>query len=203
MFGKDQSSTASNVSSIITLRAPTTSAVGTATSSSTTFKPPPLPWLMGTWHVTHSTLPMWKKSRNVAITYKTLSSDSDLRLDDSVTYQGLSSDKVNTISGIDTPAGPGAWNWRGRGWLIIASSHWEILGYGGGEGEELGNGNGEQWVVTYFAKTLFTPSGIDIYSRRKEGLNEETVETIKQALGRVDSEVVRSLVGEMFEVKSD
>ncbi|CAM6085873.1 unnamed protein product [Calypogeia fissa] len=205
MSETDQSSTLSTPPSFITLRAPTKAAGGTSTSSSssTTFKAPPASWLMGTWHVTHSTLPMWKKARNVSITYKTLSSDSDPRLDDQVTYQGLSSNKVNTISGIDTPAGPGAWNWRGRGWLMIVSSLWELLGYGG-EGEEMGNDmNGEQWVVTYFAKTLFTRSGIDIYSRRKEGLKQETVEAIKEALGRLDSEVVRSLLGQIFEVKSD
>jgi hypothetical protein len=112
--------------------------------------------------------------------------------------QPSQTEKVKTISGIDTPAGPGAWNWRGRGWLMIASSHWEVLGYGG-EDEE----NGERWVVTYFAKTLFTPAGIDIYSRKKEGLKEETLNSVKQALKKVDSEVVMKLAGELFVVKSD
>jgi hypothetical protein len=34
--------------------------------------PPPLEWLEGTWSVTHSTLPMWRKAKNVRITYKVL-----------------------------------------------------------------------------------------------------------------------------------
>jgi hypothetical protein len=181
----------------ITLRAPTTSPSTTATL--TAFTPPPLPWLLGTWHVTHSTLPIWKKARNVSITYKPLASSPE-KLDDLVTYQSLGGDKLKTVSGTDTPAGPGAWNWRGNGWLMIASSHWEVLGYGDvkdGEGDE------EQWVVTYFAKTLFTPAGIDIYSRRKEGLKESTLQAVKEALGKVDAEVVRGLVGSIFEVKSD
>jgi hypothetical protein len=110
------------------------------------------------------------------------------------------------VSGTDTPAGPGAWNWRGNGWLVIASSHWEVLGWGeedapAGEGE--GKGEGGQWVVTYFAKTLFTPAGIDIYSRRKEGLSGRTLEAVKVALGKVDAEVVKGLVESIFEVKSD
>jgi hypothetical protein len=177
----------------ITLRAPTTSI------AATTFTPPPLPWLLGTWHVTHSTLPIWKKARNVSITYTPLASSPE-KLDDLVTYQSLTGDKLKTVSGTDTPAGSVAWNWRGNGWLIIVSSHWEVLGWGEEEG---GEGEGGQWVVTYFAKTLFTPAGIDIYSRRKEGLKEGTLQAVKQALGKVDAEVVRGLVGSIFEVKSD
>jgi hypothetical protein len=176
----------------ITVRAPTTSATAT-----TTFTPPPLPWLLGTWHVTHSTLPIWKNARNVSITYSPLASSPE-KLDDLVTYYSLTGDKLKTVSGTDTPAGSGAWNWRGNGWLMIASSHWEVLGWGEEEEGEEG-----QWVVTYFAKTLFTPAGIDIYSRRKEGLKEGTLQAVKEALGKVDAEVVRGLVGSIFEVKSD
>jgi hypothetical protein len=84
--------------------------------------------------------------------------------------------------------------------LVIASGHWEVLGWGEEDGPA---GEGGQWVVTYFAKTLFTPAGIDIYSRRKEGLRESTLEAVKEALGRVDAEVVRGFVGSVFEVKSD
>ncbi len=156
---------------------------------------------------------MWRKARNVAITYKALSSssaksDETTRLDDLVTYQSLTSPKLKTVSGIDTPATPGCWNWRGNGWLIIASSHWEVLGYGtvGGEGGAEGEGEGkeqEQWVVTFFQKTLFTPAGLDIYSRRKGRLGEGTLEAIKRALGEVDSEMVKKLAGELFVVKSD
>lgn len=70
-----------------------------------------------------------------------------------------------------------------------------------GEGEE--GAPAGQWVVTYFARTLFTPAGIDVYSRRKEGLRESTLEAVKETLGKVDAEVVRGLVGSIFEVKSD
>lgn len=144
---------------------------------------------------------MWKKSRNVAITYKPLADSSaggTPKLDDLVTYNGLTGDKVKTVSGIDTPAGNGAWDWRGKGWLKIASSHWEVLGYGGDEG-----GDGEQWAVTYFAKTLFTPEGVDVYSKKKEGLSAGMVESIKEALAKVDAEGVKKLAAELFVVKSD
>ena len=80
--------------------------------------------------------------------------------------------------------------------LMIASSHWEVLGYGDLEDEH-------QWVVTYFAKTLFTPAGIDVYSRKKEGLPEAVLTTIKEAFAAIEHEPVQKLAEEMFEVKRD
>ncbi|KAI4253134.1 MAG: hypothetical protein LQ352_003870 [Teloschistes flavicans] len=181
----------------IFLRPPTTSAHLAKTPS---FDPPSTDWLSGTWNVTFSTLPMWKSKRNVLIKYTPFSASSSAepipRLDDLVSYQGLSSDKVKTVEGIDTSPSPftgGEWDWRGKGWLKIASSHWEILGWG-----DLADGN--QWVVIYFAKTLFTPAGLDVFSRRKEGLPEEVMEGIKSALGASKDAEVKSLAGEIFEV---
>lgn len=89
----------------------------------------------------------------------------------------------SSIRGIDTPDGDGAWNWRGKGWLKIASSHWEILGWGEREiVEGMGKGEMERWVVTWFAPSLFTPQGFDIYSSRKEGLSEGTYREVRNAL---------------------
>jgi len=79
---------------------------------------------------------------------------------------------------------------------MIASSHWEILGYGDGV-------EGEQWVVTYFEKTLFTPAGVDIYSRGKEGLSEALLAGIREALKGGGDGVVGKLEGELFEVGRD
>lgn len=87
------------------------------------------------------------------------------------------------------------YNWRGKGWLVIATSKWEILGYG----DEDGTGN--SWVVTYFAKTLFTPAGVDFYSR-KGSLTPQTIESIKAGLAGLGGEVAK-LAGEVFEVQMD
>lgn len=80
------------------------------------------------------------------------------------------------IHGVDTPdpSIPAAWNWRGKGLLKVASSHWEILGWG-----ERG---GERWVVTWFAPSLFTPAGVDVYSDRREGGSEGLVREILKGL---------------------
>ena len=142
---------------------------------------------------------MWKSKKNVRITYSPLppSNGGVERLDDLVSYQALDSDKVKTVRGVDTASGKdsGAWDWRGKGLLAIASSHWEILGYG-----EI---DGERWVVTYFAKTLFTPSGVDVYSRSQNGLSEDLVTGIKNALNALESTDLKKFAQELFEIKRD
>ncbi|KAF2134774.1 hypothetical protein P153DRAFT_279449 [Dothidotthia symphoricarpi CBS 119687] len=192
-----------------TLRAPSSLP---ATTPSPSIPAPTLSWLRGSWNVTHSTLPMWKKSRNVRIEYTPVPNTSPLQLDDLVTYQSLTSTALKSVHGVDKPfdvpntaAAPAeegaemsssmAYNWRGKGWLMIASSKWEILGYGDEEG------GGNSWVVTYFAKTLFTPAGVDFYSR-KGTLRPETVESIKAGLAGLGGDVAK-LAAEVFEVAVD
>jgi hypothetical protein len=199
----------------ITLRQPSTSTSASTSSSATPVTPPSLAWLRGSWNVTHSTLPMWKKSRNVRITYTPLPSTGPHgpHIDDEVSYQAVDKSKssVSTVRGIDKPfstitsgadtAPPEAslaslgYNWRGRGWLVIASSKWEILGYGAETGTE------NDWVVTYFAKTLFTPAGLDFYSRKGQ-LQSHTVEEIKGALQGLGGEVA-NMASAIFEVAYD
>lgn len=97
---------------------------------------------------------------------------------------------------------------------MIAGSHWEILGWGSESGSGSGDGarGGENddgrheeddWAVTYFAKTLFTPAGIDLYSRRKEGLSEDMVRAVKEALQSMEYEELQKLAGKIFEVQRD
>ena len=194
----------------ITLRPPTFSKA----KQPQEHKNPTIAWLSETWHVTHSTLPMWKNKRNVRIQYTPLEPSSPSiakentdRLDDLVSYQGLNSNKVSTVHGVDKVASSGTsgtsgtsrgeWDWRGKGLLMIASSHWEVLGWG----EEEGTGN--KWVVTMFAKTLFTPAGIDVYSKDRAGLKPETVEGIERALERIEDADVKKMAPQVFEIKSD
>lgn len=190
--------------SAITLRPPTFSSTPQPKDRSN----PSIPWLAEAWHITHSTLPMWKSKRNVRITYtplppsaESIAAENTDRIDDLVTYQTLKSDKVQSVKGLDKAVeskdgkeGRGEWDWRGRGWLAIAGSHWEILGWG----EE---DSGNKWIVSMFAKTLFTPAGIDVYSLREEGVSGETLEGIKEALQAIEDEGVKKLAGEVFEIQ--
>lgn len=68
--------------------------------------------------------------------------------------------KMRTITGYDTPdaQNPNAFTWRGKGLLSIAKSRWEV---------RLKDTDG-QWAVIWFSKTLFTPEGIDVISRKKQ-----------------------------------
>ncbi|OAG34913.1 hypothetical protein AYO21_10917 [Fonsecaea monophora] len=176
-------------SPLLNFRPPSTA----STTNQDTFESPHVSFLQGTWHVTHSTLPMWKNNRNVTITYTSLPQNAE-QLDDLVEYQPLTSDKHKRVEGVDTPDAntKGAYHWRGKGLLKVASSHWEILGYGEEEGG---------WVVTYFQKTLFTPAGIDIYARRRGGLSEELLEQIKTGIRAIEHHHIQKLADLIFPIK--
>ncbi|KAK6844968.1 hypothetical protein PG995_015078 [Apiospora arundinis] len=193
--------------SSISLRAPSvylTDKSQPSTTDGAAFVSPPLEWLYRTWSVTHSTLPMWRSARNVRITYKPLPSTAkpgEVHIDDLVEYEKANkSGAYKTVAGVDKPdpTVPASWNWRGKGWLVIASSHWEVLGWGerpltsavasaSASAGEQPVATVERWVVTWFAATLFTPEGIDIYSDRPEGLSPETVAGVTAALKSLQS----------------
>ncbi|KAK3297904.1 uncharacterized protein B0H64DRAFT_441323 [Chaetomium fimeti] len=179
------------------------------TPTTTPFPPPPLPFLQRTWTVTHSTLKMWRTAQNVRITYGALpapppptknSNTQRARVSDTVEYEALSGrGGVKRIAGVDTASVAGdtaVWDWRGSGWLFFVSSHWEVLGWGervvpretGVEGEE-GEGEveteTERWVVTWFAPTVFTAEGVDVYSDRRGGASQGLVAEVLAELGRV------------------
>lgn len=160
------------------------------------FTIPSIDFLNGTWHVTHSTLPMWKSNRNVRITYTPLP-DAPEKLDDLVEYQSLPEGSPSkSVHGIDKPnrTFPGSYDWRGKGWLKIASSHWEVLGYGEEEGG---------WAVTYFAKTLFTPAGVDVYSREKGGVSEVLLQRIQDEMKKIEDGKLREMLDSMFAIKQE
>ncbi|KAM3499929.1 hypothetical protein MY10362_006861 [Beauveria mimosiformis] len=176
----------------ITLTLPSKYARAKAAASSTPPPPPPPPpppsidWLTGTWTVTHSTLSMWRSARNVRITYAPLAArpDGRARIDDLVEYEP--SDKVGvlkSVTGVDTRSDNdgGGWDWRGKGWLFFVSSHWEVLGWGETPA-------GERWAVTWFAPTLFTKEGIDVYSSRREGVSEAVYGEISKALRGMEAQ---------------
>jgi hypothetical protein len=154
---------------------------------------------------------MWRTARNVRITYGPLppnSSSSKERVSDLVEYESLSGQgNLKRITGVDTASTPGdtsVWDWRGSGWLFFVSSHWEVLGWGEREVPGGQPGEVERWVVTWFAPTVFTAEGLDVYSDRREGASEGLVREVLAELGRLTKGVGRlgKLVErEMREVK--
>lgn len=197
------------------------------------FLPPSVEWLSrNKFHIAYSTLPIWKGKRNVTITYTPLpmaKGQTGLpRMEDLVEYQEGTRDKVKSVKGIDM-ADPGGdssgWNWRGCGIIKIASSRWEILGWGGPSNDGsstsdvdakmnagLSNGvNGHaaipsesvEWAVTFFFKTAFTPAGMNIYSRSADGLPPQLVRTIRQMLAQNEDPVVRQLSERLYPLQTD
>ncbi|CAI4217236.1 unnamed protein product [Parascedosporium putredinis] len=157
-------------SAAVHIRAPRQYKPAQAAESSSS---PPLEWLHRSWTVTHSTLKR-----------------------DLVAYQSKGSTKVKTVSGADTAVAAGggdltAWNWRGSGLLKPISCPWEMIGWGERVDAE---GRTEKWAVTWFAKTLFTEEGLDVYTDRREGMSEELEGLILAALATVGVEPLQQLV---------
>lgn len=198
------------MASEIVLRSPsshTYSAKIAPSSVSSTMKPPAYDWLSGTWNVCYSSLPLWKGKQNVRISYSactTMPQDSSRMpdLDDHVESQKIGKEKFSSIHGISRPVEVNgiehglAYRWRGKGLLKLITSDWEILGYGTDKEAQESN----EWVVTFFSKTAFTPAGIDIYTRAKAKLSETTLNSIKSALAELCDDEFKSLVNTMFEI---
>ncbi|GLA74926.1 hypothetical protein AtubIFM55763_006178 [Aspergillus tubingensis] len=152
--------------------------------------PPPLPTtnILGTWYITRSSSPFWSDKRNPTIT---LTADTNTPpgtlplsalsqptptspapiLTNKTSYQTLSSSSVKTTTGTDRAIsagkeqGPIQMEWRGSGWLRMVSAQWEILGWGGADDDD-------EWLLVFANKSMFTPAGISLYSRRKTGVDE-------------------------------
>lgn len=183
-------------STTVKLNLPTKYTASGASAASERAAPPPIDWLKATWAVTHSTLSMWRTARNVRISYTPLDpkEDGTPRIDDLVEYEPTGKTGVTKrVEGVDTRAADGGWDWRGKGMLCFVTSHWELLGWGE---TTLPDGTTERWAVTWFANTLFTKEGIDIYSDRKEGISDEAYNKIDAALRNIGAEPLVDMVSE-------
>ncbi|BGP19090.1 hypothetical protein JCM10213_006644 [Rhodosporidiobolus nylandii] len=162
------------------------------------FAPERVPYdrLMGQWCVVASTLPLWKNKRDVTITYTPIAGEPETTFDDLVRFS-FSSSKLGSkqweVKGVDRLEtdlqGNGArWKWRGKGLLKISTSHWQLLGYSLAPSPPADAASSSppapEWAVTYFSSTLFTPAGLDIYTRTPTSLtNSQVAEVIQQLEG--------------------
>lgn len=137
--------------------------------------------LPGTWDVAASNFPMWldRRRRNPTFTYGVLSTDPLVLSDDVAYVTGEGDGEVKHVLGRDT------WRrdhfrWRGRGRLFIATSRWTIAGVSADN----------DVAVVRFAKTLFTPSGVDVITRQNRDHDDirAIVAADTQALGLTPEE---------------
>lgn len=111
----------------------------------------------GTWYVTRTSLPLWRRLDNPSVTYALL---PDGRVVDMV--RATAAGRPRLIVGLDRPLGHGAaaagrFEWRGLTLpTCLTPSRWELLAH---------DPQAQVWAVTVFAPTLFTPAGLDVYTR--------------------------------------
>ncbi|KAL8860683.1 MAG: hypothetical protein Q9178_003036 [Gyalolechia marmorata] len=158
--------------------------------------------IMGDWFITHTTSPVWKDKRRVQLTYTAKSSSASgiaerPQLDDLITYQTLTSTKLQTMRGTDTPSPghPGSWTWRGNGWLKFVKSDWEIVGHGS---SAVDDGMKCIWMAVLAQQSLFTPAVLNIYTRGKGGLEHDQLDEVVSALKDLGDGGLRGLADEMY-----
>ncbi len=126
--------------------------------------------LSGTWFIISSNFPMWLdgSKTNPTFTYTISEKKGKTVLIDEVKY--LKKGKIKTIKGYDHQHRDNdkAFTWRGKGWLAIAKSNWEIKLLD----------EKKEWAVIWFSKTAFTPEGVDIISKKPQ-LDKATLQDIK------------------------
>ena len=127
--------------------------------------------LKGRWYIHLTNFPMWLKGNrtNPTFNYTIQEKNGVVGLNDEVSF--LKKGKQTAIHGFDTPLNIGntKFEWRGKGWMKILKSRWEILH------------TTEEWAIIYFEKTLFTPKGYDVIARN-ETLSKELLIEINTKL---------------------
>ena len=123
----------------------------------------------GTWVVEASTFPMWLDGRRSCPTFR-YDPRADGKIDDTVRF--VRRDREPAIRGVDRRLGPGAFAWRGKGLLGIATSRWTVRHVE------------EEWAVLTFAPTLFTPAGLDVIrAEDAPPVDREAAAVVVESLG--------------------
>lgn len=118
-----------------------------------------LEMLVGKWYINLTNFPMWLKGDKTEPTFNySIENKNDITvLKDEVIYQ--KNGKSKSIIGFDIPKNTTnrSFIWRGKGILSLLTSKWKILYLD----------SDENWAIIHFEKTLFTPEGYDVISRKK------------------------------------
>lgn len=136
--------------------------------------------LAGTWYIHYTNFPMWLKGDKLQPTFNYSISERNGKqgLNDVVRY--TKNGKVKEIVGFDTPLNVEntSFKWRGKGLLALFVSKWDIKYYD----EE------HDWALIYFSKTLATPDGYDVITRKPQldAEQEAAIHAKLMALGLYD-----------------
>ncbi|KAG9032470.1 histidinolphosphatase [Tulasnella sp. JGI-2019a] len=150
--------------------------------------------LMEQWTVMASTLPLWKGRKNVTISYSPIDGKpmSDTFLDkvqfswseatapgtERWTLEGVDTVQLINKGELSTNTENGVkYRWAATGLMgwVCPPANWQLLGFFLANDPQRKD---EDWVVTYFGKTLFTPAGLDIYARNPKAFDISKVRKI-------------------------
>ena len=127
-------------------------------------------WLIGTWFIVSSDAPVWLKGDRTlpATTYTLVDKKGVYKLLDETKF--VKNGKHKIIAGYDYGKcdNDSSFLWRGNGALFFVTSKWRVCIQ-----DKAG-----QWAVIAYSKTLFTPEGVDIISR-KAYLDPATIREIQ------------------------
>lgn len=128
----------------------------------------------GKWFIVHTNLGYWKDKSNPAVVYNPLGAG---KMRDELQYldrRGLAQKLVGMDRLIDQ--GGSSFHWVAQPWyLSFVNSAWGVIDHDQAYA---------QWAVTYFSQTIFTPAGMDIYSRTPS-LDNKLYRSILEKVSRV------------------
>lgn len=136
--------------------------------------------LEGRWYINQSNFPMWLKGDKTSPTFNyTIQEKGGKKgLLDVVEYQQNNTTK--RIKGFDKVLDKQhtKFLWRGKGWMSILTSKWSIVHLS----------PNKEWAIIFFQKTLFTPKGYDVISRKKR-LSSEQIQALDIQIKKLDIQV--------------
>ncbi len=145
---------------------------------------------VGSWYINMTNFPMWLKGNksNPTLNYKVGERDGVMGLEDEVRY--TENGKSKSIKGFDKPLDDKctSYIWRGNGLLWLLNSKWDLVYID----------KKKQIAITHFEKTLFTPEGIDVISKKKSLSDEEI-----QMVTGIMKDVNLTVKGELKVIKQD
>lgn len=131
---------------------------------------------MGTWHIAHTTLGLWKSAdkRNPRLVMKKLRDNSWA---ESVVYEqkgrfgGWGEKQINGTD-TKTPTAPGSYQWAGTGILRLITSNSEIVAADPGM---------EDWAICVVGGTMFSDPGVHVLTRQLPPVTENKLQSILEA----------------------
>ena len=148
--------------------------------------------MSGKWFIQKTSLDFWLNRFSPTVTYTIEDESSETKLLDEVRYLNKRG-TAKEVVGYDIlqSAINGQFMWQAKPWFLrFLKSEWGVVAHD----EEYND-----WAVTYFSKTAFTPEGMDIYSR-SEVLDDDKYEEILQKISEVG--FLKPFISQLYQTKN-